>query len=105
MEDKWTKQIKGYNKLSDNLKTQLKIPYYQTTFLIDELINLDHEVSNGLIKVKEKSGMRKDRYSSIEYNYYVVDQIRLNKKKKSISSSNLVDMLPIQTAKTFSYFD
>lgn len=27
-----------------------------------------------------------------------------NKKKKSISSSNLVDMLPIQTAKTFSYF-
>lgn len=28
-----------------------------------------------------------------------------NKKKKSISSSNLVDMLPIQTAKTFSYFD
>ena len=28
-----------------------------------------------------------------------------NKKKKSISSSNLVDMLPIKTAKTFSYFD
>lgn len=28
-----------------------------------------------------------------------------NKKKKNISSSNLVDMLPIQTAKTFSYFD
>lgn len=28
-----------------------------------------------------------------------------NKKKKSISSSNFVDMLPIKTAKTFSYFD
>lgn len=28
-----------------------------------------------------------------------------NKKKKSISSSNLVDILPIKTAKTFSYFD
>lgn len=28
-----------------------------------------------------------------------------NKRKKNISSSNLVDMLPIQTAKTFSYFD
>ena len=82
MEDKWSKQIKGYNKLSDNMKAMLKIPHYQTSFLIDELINLDHDVSNGLIKVKEKSGMRKDRYSSLEYNYYVVDQIRLKKKKQ-----------------------
>lgn len=81
MEDKWSKQIKGYSKLSDNVKSKLRLPYYQTTFLIDELINLDHDISNGLIKVKEKSGMRKDRYSSMEYNYYVVDQIRLNKNK------------------------
>ena len=56
MEDRWTKQIKGYNKLSDVLKTKLKLSYYQTSFLIDELINLDHDISNGLIKVKEKSG-------------------------------------------------
>ncbi len=105
VEDKWTKQIKGYNKLSDNLKTQLRLPYYQTTFLIDELINLDHDISNGLIKVKEKSGMRKDRYSSLEYNYYVVDQLRLNKKRKTISSSSLIDMLPIKTAKRHSFFD
>lgn len=82
MEDKWSKVIKGYSKLSDNMKTILRLPYYQTSFLIDELINLDHDVSNGLIKVKEKSGMRKDRYSSLEYNYYVVDQIRLKKKKQ-----------------------
>ena len=82
MEDRWTKVIKGYTKLSDNIKAQLRLPYYQTSFLIDELINLDHDISNGLIKVKEKSGMRKDRYSSLEYNYYVVDQIRLKKKKQ-----------------------
>lgn len=105
MEDKWTKQIKGYNRLSDNMKAMLRVPYYQTTFLIDELINLDHEVSNGLIKVKEKSGMRKDRYSSIEYNYYVVDQLRLNKKKQTYTSSSLVDMLPIKRAKRYSFFD
>lgn len=82
MEDKWAKIIKGYNKLTENMKIQLRLPYYQTSFLIDELINLDHDISNGLIKVKEKSGMRKDRYSSLEYNYYVVDQIRLKKKKQ-----------------------
>ena len=76
MEDRWSKVIKGYNKLSDNMKIQLKLPYYQTSALIEELINLDHDVVNGLIKVKEKSGMRKDRYSSLEYNYYVVDHIK-----------------------------
>ena len=69
-------------KLFDNTKTILRLPYYQTSFLVDELINLEHEIVNGKIKVKEKSGMRKDRYSSLEYNYYVVDQIRLKKKKQ-----------------------
>ena len=87
MDDKWSKQIKGYAKLSDDLKLKLKLPYYQTTYLIDELINLDHDVSSGLIKVKEKTGMRKDRYSSLEYNYYVVNQIRLKQKKKRSSST------------------
>lgn len=89
MDDKWAKQIKGYNKLSDNTKAMLKLPYYQTSYLIDELINLDHDVSNGLIKVKEKSGMRKDRYSSLEYNYYVVDQIRLKKKRTQQSTADI----------------
>lgn len=103
MEDRWTKQIKGYNKLSDVLKTKLKLSYYQTSFLIDELINLDHDISNGLIKVKEKSGMRKDRYSSLEYNYYVVDQIRL-KKKKIKNTNDLVSRLPIRQGRRFSMF-
>ena len=105
MEDKWSKQIKGYNKLSDNMKATLKVPHYQTSFLIDELINLDHDVSNGLIKVKEKSGMRKDRYSSLEYNYYVVDQIRLKKKRTNNNTSSLVSRLPIKQGKRFSMFN
>ena len=104
MEDKWTKVVKGYNKLSEKIKTQLRLPYYQTSFLIDELINLDHDISNGLIKVKEKSGMRKDRYSSLEYNYYVVDQIRL-KKKKIANTNDLVSRLPIRQGKRFSMFN
>lgn len=95
IEDKWTKMIKGYNKLSDNQQSLLKLPYYQTTFLIDELINLDHEVSGGLIRVKERSGMRKDRYSSLCMNYYVVNQLKIKKKKQS-SSKNLVDILPFR---------
>lgn len=99
MEDKWANLIKGYNKMSDNLKAILKLPHYQTTFLIDELINLDHEISNGLIKVKEKSGMRKDRYSSLEYNYYVVDQLRLKQKTRSSSNRDLSKLFHITPPK------
>ena len=103
MEDKWSTKIKGYNKLSDRQKAMLSLPHYQTTFLIDELINLDHEIVNGLVKVKEKSGMRKDRYSSLEYNLYVVDQLRLDRKKKT-DVNDLANRLPIRPSKRFSSF-
>ena len=82
-------KIRGYSKLSDKNKTDLVIPYLQTTFLINELINLTHDVSNGLIKVKERSGMRKDRYSSLEYGYYVVQELNKQLKPKSVESDIL----------------
>lgn len=88
---------------TDQLK--LKMPYLQTTFAIYELVKLDHEVKNGNIRVKEVSGMRKDRYSSIAYSYWCACQLELKLKPKAQGITNLVDMLPIKTAKTFSYFD
>lgn len=104
MEDKWANKVKGYNKLSDRQKAMLSLPHYQTTFLIDELINLDHDIVNGLVKVKEKSGMRKDRYSSLEYNLFVVDQLRVKKKRNISDKDSLVNRLPIRQAKRFSSF-
>lgn len=101
MDEHWGSVFKGYKKLSDSQRAKLILPYYQTTFMIDELINLDHDVSNGLIRVKEKSGMRKDRYSSLEYNYYVADQVRIKKKRKQ-HTNNLVDLLPIRKGRRFS---
>lgn len=74
---------KGYSKLSVPDQTIIKMPYYQTTMAIFELIKLDHEVKNGQIKVKEISGMRKDRYSSIAYNYWCMCQLELKLKPKS----------------------
>jgi hypothetical protein len=96
VEDKLSK-IRGYSKLSDLQKAKLKLPYIQTTFLIDELINLSHDTSNGLIKVKERSGMRKDRYSSALYGWYVIQE--LSKKLKPPSktdSKSLINKLPIR---------
>lgn len=96
---------KGYLKMTPTDQLKLKMPYLQTTFAIYELVKLDHEVKNGNIRVKEISGMRKDRYSSIAYSYWCACQLELKLKPKAQGITNLVDMLPIKTAKTFSYFD
>lgn len=64
-------RINGFDKLSDFEQLQYKMPYIQTTLMIYELIGLEHEVRGSNIKLKEKTGMRKDRYSSLAYNYWV----------------------------------
>lgn len=68
-------EIKGYGSLSQNEKLKLQMPYVHTTLLIDELVKLQHEESGGRVRVYERTGMRKDRYSSLSYNYYVATQL------------------------------
>jgi hypothetical protein len=68
-------ELPGYNKLSPADKLNLQLPYVHTSLLVNELINLEHEIRGNVIKVKEKSGMRKDRYSSLSYNIYVSKEI------------------------------
>lgn len=50
-------------------------PYADTELLINELVNLEYEAKGAVIKVSERAGMRKDRVSSVGYNYYVMQQI------------------------------
>ena len=67
--------IKGYSSLTPSEKIKLQMPYVHTTLLIDELVNLQHEESGGRVRMFEKTGRRKDRYSSLSYNYYVATQL------------------------------
>ena len=83
--DEQLKDIKGYNSMSPEDKVKLQLPYIQTTLLINELINLDYEATGVNIKVHEKSGMRKDRVSSIGYNLWVVSQLEKKLKNKITS--------------------
>lgn len=78
-------KIKGYNKMSPEDKIKMQLPYIQTTLLINELINLDYEAKGVNIQVHEKSGMRKDRVSSIGYNCWVVSQLEKKLKNKNTS--------------------
>lgn len=73
--DELLKSIKGYKSLSPGDQVKFKLPYINTTLLIDELTKLRHEESAGKIRIFERSGMRKDRYSSLSYNYYVAVQL------------------------------
>lgn len=75
--------IKGYNSLNVTNKTLLQLPYINTTLLINELINLQHEESGGMVKIVRKGSMRKDRFSSISYNYYVACQLEAQLKRKN----------------------
>ena len=86
-------------------QSMLQLPYIQTTMAVYELIKLDHEVKNGQIKVKEISGMRKDRYSSIAYNFWCTCQLELKLKPKNQSTNNLVNKLPIRQSKRFSLYN
>ena len=84
-------EIKGYKSLSPSEKVKLQMPYVHTTLLINELVKLQHEESGGRVRVYERSGMRKDRYSSLSYNYYVALQLesKLGKQRSNNFESDM----------------
>ena len=75
---------------------QIKLPYIHTTLLIDELVNLQHEETGGKVKIFEKSGARKDRYSSLSYNYYVATQLENKLAKRYSVNAQASDMFVIK---------
>ena len=85
--DEALSELRGYSSLNPSEQTRMRLPYIHTTLLVDELVNLEHEESNGKVRIYEKSGRRKDRYSSLAYNYYVALQIENKKAKRGEASS------------------
>jgi hypothetical protein len=89
-------KIKGFNKMLAFEQMQYKLPYIQTTLLVYELINLEYEVKGTNVKITEKSGMRKDRYSSLAYNYWVQCQLErevLRKQKTGFVAEDYASKL------------
>ena len=84
-------KIKGYNKLSQNDRHMLKLPYIQTSLLINEIVNLDYTQNGTMVKVKERSGNRKDRYSSLAYSYKIASDISIKEQKPTIDKGQLIN--------------
>lgn len=89
-------EISGYSKLSSLEQSELQAPYIHTTLLINELVKLQHEESGGRVKLFERAGMRKDRYSSLSYNYYVATQLESKLSKRSSANDKLEDAFVIK---------
>ena len=85
-------EIPGYSKLNPAEKIALKMPYINTTMLATELVGLKYETKDNVIRVKEKAGARKDRYSSLAYNVYVMKQLE-HEFKIATSNQSFSDMV------------
>jgi hypothetical protein len=73
------KNLKGYGSLPLESQAKFENTFIQTTLLVNEMINLEGERNDsGLVKLKEPSGKRKDRYSSVSYGNYIASEIERN---------------------------
>lgn len=95
-------ETKEFPKLSEYEKAQILLPCVHTTLLIDELVKLQHEdgKGNNQVKVYERSGARKDRYSSLSYNYYVATQLESRLIRRSNTGFKTEDTFVIKPPKT-----
>lgn len=98
------KKIRGYSKMSGVEQAYLKAPYVQTSFMVNELINLDHEVKGTNIKIKERPGMRKDRFSALEYNYMLCQELVIKDKPKKDTTTNYNQIFKIRAPKKATRF-
>jgi hypothetical protein len=81
--------LPGYSKLSAADQVLLQLAYINTTLLIDELVKLRHDESGGKIRISERAGMRKDRYSSLAYNFYLASQLEAKLAKRNAMNADL----------------
>lgn len=80
-----------YTNMSLSNQLKYKMPYIGTTLLINELVKLNYEVNGSDIKLKERSGMRKDRYSSLAYNIYVMKELEKDNVSIDMDTSSFLN--------------
>ncbi len=74
---------KNFNLQPNERKVELMLPYLQTTLMQNEILELEADTSGKYLKLREKSSMRKDRYSSVSYGIYFIKQREQKLKKKT----------------------
>lgn len=78
---------KAFYNLSAEDKLTIKMPYIQTSLLINELVNLEYTTVGAEIKIKETGTNRKDRYSSLSYANQIANELERKLSKPKLSQS------------------
>lgn len=69
-------KIKAFNNAPEFYRAKIIGTYTQTTFLVNEMINLEGDrLESGLLRLREPSTKRKDRYSSLAYGNYFANEL------------------------------
>ena len=78
------------NKKTPAEQARMLRPYVQTTVMVNELINLEGQIYNGFVRIRERGANRKDHYSSIAYGNFLAkileSDLKQKKKNKKIVS-------------------
>lgn len=77
----------SYYSLTTEEKTLIKLPYVQTTYLINEAVNLSQEWKDGKVKLSESRSGTKDRIVALSYGNYIGTLIQ-NKLDKENQTGN-----------------
>lgn len=77
---------KWFDDLEVGDQIEILNPYFQTILLENEMVLLERQEHQKYVKLKEQSGKRKDRYSSLAYgNYFIsLEEKKLQKKREEI---------------------
>lgn len=87
------KTNKVYNNSDIEFKAEMIKPYVQTTVAINECIQLETDIKQGRIALKERSSNRKDRFSSWLYLLWVsslIEKENMSEKSDVYEDSQLV---------------
>lgn len=84
-------KVNGYKRLPVGRQIDFKMPFIDSDLLRRELVNLESRINGSEVKLLEKSGMRKDRYSSLAYNYWVQCQLEREMLHKPKIGFNMKD--------------
>lgn len=85
--------IKKYKKLTNERKSDLMKQFYQTDYLVQEMMQLEIEMKGNNISLKTMTKtQRKDRFSSLEYNVWWISKY-LEPKNKDIYEEDPDDPL------------
>jgi len=88
-----SKTNKQYKDGEPEAKVEFMLPYVQTSLAINECIQLETELRQGRIAVKERGGNTKDRFSSILYLLWVstlIEKENMKEERPKIDISQLL---------------